>query len=147
MLQGQPVDLTLTEFRLLQILMEWPGYAFTRNELIEQGLGYTYDGMDRTLDSHIKNLRKKIEPDPAKPIYIETVYGVGLPAGRAARDGQGERDMNRLWVRLSLAFSAVIVVWVILVAMVPPLLVRWAMNPEPRALKAYTRLEDELTHF
>jgi two-component system alkaline phosphatase synthesis response regulator PhoP len=77
MLKGEPVDLTLTEFRLLQSLLEWPGYAFTRNELIEQGLGYTYDGMDRTLDSHIKNLRKKIEPDPAKPTYIETVYGVG----------------------------------------------------------------------
>jgi two-component system, OmpR family, alkaline phosphatase synthesis response regulator PhoP len=76
-LQHQPVDLTLTEFRLLQTLMEWPGYAFTRNELIEQGLGYSYEGMDRTLDSHIKNLRKKIESDPAHPIYIETVYGVG----------------------------------------------------------------------
>jgi signal transduction histidine kinase len=55
--------------------------------------------------------------------------------------------VNRLWVRLSLAFSAVIVVWVILVAIVPPLLVRWAMNPEPRALKAYSRLEDELASF
>ncbi len=77
LMKHAPVDLTLTEFRLLQTLMEWPGYAFTRNELIEQGLGYTYEGMDRTLDSHIKNLRKKIEPDPAKPVYIETVYGVG----------------------------------------------------------------------
>ncbi len=77
LVEHRSVDLTATEFRLLQTLMEWPGYAFTRSELIEQGLGYSYEGMDRTLDSHIKNIRKKIEPDPAKPIFIETVYGVG----------------------------------------------------------------------
>jgi len=57
--------------------MENPGHAFTRSELIEKGLGYTYEGLDRTLDSHIKNLRRKIEPDPARPTYIQTVYGVG----------------------------------------------------------------------
>ncbi|RME40576.1 MAG: DNA-binding response regulator [Caldilineae bacterium] len=74
---GTPVDLTPTEFKLLRMLMENPGYAFTRSELIEQGLGYEYEGMERTLDSHIKNLRKKIEPDPKHPAYIQTVYGVG----------------------------------------------------------------------
>jgi two-component system alkaline phosphatase synthesis response regulator PhoP len=57
--------------------MSDPGYAFTRTELIESGLGYNYAGMERTLDSHIKNLRKKIEPAPGEPIYIQTVYGVG----------------------------------------------------------------------
>ena len=77
MLDGQPVELTPTEFELLQTLMENAGYAFTRMELIEQGLGYEYGGMERTLDSHIKNLRKKIEPDPKQPTYIQTVYGVG----------------------------------------------------------------------
>jgi two-component system alkaline phosphatase synthesis response regulator PhoP len=77
MLNGQPVELTPTEFKLLQILVESPGYAFTRMELIEQGLGYEYEGMERTLDSHIKNLRKKIEPDVKKPTYIQTVYGIG----------------------------------------------------------------------
>jgi two-component system alkaline phosphatase synthesis response regulator PhoP len=46
-------------------------------ELIDRALGYSYAGMERTLDSHIKNLRKKLEPDPANPVYIETVYGVG----------------------------------------------------------------------
>ena len=71
------VDLTPTEFDLLRALMESPGYAFTRDELVEKGLGYAYTGMGRTLDSHIKNLRHKIEPDPKNPIYIETVYGVG----------------------------------------------------------------------
>jgi two-component system alkaline phosphatase synthesis response regulator PhoP len=77
MVHGQPVELTPTEFDLLRTLMENPGYAFTRMELIEQGLGYEYEGMERTLDSHVKNLRRKIEPDPRKPSYIQTVYGVG----------------------------------------------------------------------
>jgi two-component system, OmpR family, alkaline phosphatase synthesis response regulator PhoP len=73
----QPVELTPTEFSLLQTLMRAPGYVFTREELVEQALGYVYDGMDRTLDSHIKNLRRKIEDDPRTPRYIQTVYGVG----------------------------------------------------------------------
>jgi two-component system alkaline phosphatase synthesis response regulator PhoP len=76
-LAGAPLMLTQTEFRLLQVLMENPGYAFTRMDLIEQALGYSYEGMERTLDSHIKNLRRKIEPDPKQPTYIQTVYGVG----------------------------------------------------------------------
>jgi len=77
LLDGQPVELTATEFALLRALLESPGYAFTRMELIEQGLGYEYEGLERTLDSHIKNLRRKLEPDPAQPRYIQTVYGVG----------------------------------------------------------------------
>ncbi len=76
-LQGQPLDLTQTEFKLLRILMENPGYAFTRVDLIEQALGYNYEGMERTLDTHIKNLRRKIEPDPKQPHYIQTIYGIG----------------------------------------------------------------------
>lgn len=71
------VELTPTEFSLLQTLMENPGYVFSRGELMERGLGYSYDGMDRTLDSHIKNLRRKIENDPRTPRYVQTVYGVG----------------------------------------------------------------------
>ena len=76
-LRGAALEATSTEFKLLQIFMENPGYAFTRIDLIEQALGYDYEGMERTLDSHIKNLRKKIEPDPKAPTYIQTVYGVG----------------------------------------------------------------------
>jgi DNA-binding response OmpR family regulator len=76
-LDGQPLDLTPTEFKLLKLLMENPGRVFTREDLIEQGLGYTYAGMERTVDSHIKNLRKKLEADPAQPLYIHTVYGIG----------------------------------------------------------------------
>ena len=73
----EPVELTPTEFDLLRTLMESPGYVFTRDELIEKGLGYAYSGIGRTLDTHIKNLRYKIEPDPREPSYIQTVYGVG----------------------------------------------------------------------
>ncbi len=75
--EGAQIELTPTEFDLLGILMEYPGYVFTRDELVEKGLGYAYAGLGRTLDSHIKNLRHKIEPDPKNPVYIETVYGVG----------------------------------------------------------------------
>lgn len=77
MLDGQPLDLTPTEFDLLRVFMEAPNHAFTREELIELAFGYAYEGMERTIDSHIKNLRRKIEPDPRHPTYIQTVYGVG----------------------------------------------------------------------
>jgi two-component system alkaline phosphatase synthesis response regulator PhoP len=77
MIHGQPVELTATEFNLLRALMENPGYAFTRSELIEQALGYEYEGSERTLDSHMRNLRRKIEPNPKQTTYIQTVYGVG----------------------------------------------------------------------
>lgn len=81
-LNGQLLELTPTEYDLLRTLMQNTNYAFTRGELIEKALGFGYDGFDRTIDSHIKNLRRKIEPDPAKPIYIETVFGVGYKLSR-----------------------------------------------------------------
>jgi len=77
MVDGEPVELTPSEFELIRVLMENPGYAFTRDELLEKSLGYSYEGLGRTLDSHIKNLRRKIEPDPRSPVYIQTIYGVG----------------------------------------------------------------------
>ena len=77
MVNGQPVELTATEFNLLRTLLENPGYAFTRSELIEQALGYEYEGSERTLDSHMRNLRRKIEPTPGQTTYIQTVYGIG----------------------------------------------------------------------
>ncbi len=77
MVDEKPVDLTRTEFTLLQLLMMNPGHTFTRDELLEKSMGYAYEGMGRTLDTHISNLRKKIEPDPSNPAYIQTVYGVG----------------------------------------------------------------------
>ncbi|HHB91292.1 MAG TPA: response regulator transcription factor [Anaerolineae bacterium] len=74
---GQPLDLTPTEFELLHLLMRYPERAFTRMEMIDQALGYAYEGMERTIDSHIKNLRKKLGIPKGEPGYIETVYGVG----------------------------------------------------------------------
>jgi two-component system alkaline phosphatase synthesis response regulator PhoP len=57
--------------------MKQAGYVFTRRQLIGRALGTDYEGIDRTLDSHIRNLRQKVEPNPKEPIYIQTVYGVG----------------------------------------------------------------------
>ena len=71
------VDLTPSEFELLATMMRAPGRVFTRLELLERLQGTAYEGYERTIDVHIRNLRAKIEPDPANPIYIETVYGVG----------------------------------------------------------------------
>jgi two-component system alkaline phosphatase synthesis response regulator PhoP len=74
---GRELELTPTEFDLLRAFMQNLNHAFTRGELIDKAFGYVYEGFDRTIDSHIKNLRKKIEPNPAEPSYIETVFGVG----------------------------------------------------------------------
>ncbi len=76
-LENRILEMTPTEFALLKALMENPNHVFTRPALIEAALGYDYEGLERTVDSHIKNLRKKVETDLATPIYIETVFGVG----------------------------------------------------------------------
>ena len=75
--RGQPVHLTPTEFKLLEVLIREPGRAFSRLELLDRVFGYDFEGFERTVDVHVKNLRKKIEPDPKNPTYIETVYGLG----------------------------------------------------------------------
>jgi two-component system alkaline phosphatase synthesis response regulator PhoP len=72
-----PVELTATEFDLLAVLARQPGRAFTRAQLVDQVYDTSYLGYDRTVDAHIKNLRRKIEPDPHNPHYILMVYGVG----------------------------------------------------------------------
>ena len=74
---GRAIELTPTEFALLQVFMEQPGYVLTREELVRRGLGLDFEGVERTLDSHIRNLRHKLGPDPAALTYIQTVYGVG----------------------------------------------------------------------
>ena len=76
-IDGRSVELTPTEFNLLQVLLSRAGYVLTRSELISKGLGVDYEGLERTLDSHMRNLRHKIEPDSTQPTYIHTVYGVG----------------------------------------------------------------------
>jgi two-component system alkaline phosphatase synthesis response regulator PhoP len=76
------VDLTPSEFDLLAALMSTPGRAFSRLELLDRIQGTAYEGYERTIDVHIKNLRAKIESDPREPHYIETVYGVGYRFSR-----------------------------------------------------------------
>jgi two-component system, OmpR family, response regulator len=80
-LGDQDVDLTATEFDLLKALMESPGRVFSRMQLLDRVQGEAYEGYERTIDSHVKNLRKKIEPDPEHPAYVLTVYGVGYKLG------------------------------------------------------------------
>jgi DNA-binding response OmpR family regulator len=74
---GLEIDLTPTEFNLLAAMAAQPGRAFTRLQLLEASQGTAYEGYDRTVDAHIKNLRSKLEHDPKNPRYIETVFGVG----------------------------------------------------------------------
>lgn len=74
---GQAVDLTPSEFDLLAILMATPGRAFSRGELLENLQGNSFEGVERTIDVHIRNLRSKLEVDPANPHFVQTVFGVG----------------------------------------------------------------------
>ncbi len=74
---GQPVSLTPSEFTLLQALAERPGRVWTRLQLLDRLQGVAYEGYERAVDSHVKNLRQKLEPNPRQPRYVQTVYGVG----------------------------------------------------------------------
>jgi DNA-binding response OmpR family regulator len=76
-ISGRTVSLTPTEFRLLETLAKEPGRAFSRADLLDRAFGYDYDGVERTVDVHIMNLRRKIEPEPGRPRYIATVPGMG----------------------------------------------------------------------
>jgi two-component system alkaline phosphatase synthesis response regulator PhoP len=90
--EGKLLYLTPTEFAMLRALAEQPGHALTRSELIERGLGYSYEGLERTVDSHIKNLRRKLDEAGNSAFLVETVFGVGyrlavensLPVGEGA---------------------------------------------------------------
>jgi DNA-binding response OmpR family regulator len=74
---GEPVDLTATEFALLETLARQPGRVFTRSQLLDAIHGVAFDSYERAIDAHIKNVRRKLEPQPHSPRYILTVYGVG----------------------------------------------------------------------
>lgn len=74
---GRRVDLTPTEFKLLETLARYPNQVFTRMQLIDRVQGHAFEGYERTVDAHIKNLRGKVESDPRTPRYIVTVFGVG----------------------------------------------------------------------
>jgi two-component system alkaline phosphatase synthesis response regulator PhoP len=76
-ISDRPLNLTPIEFKLLGVLIKEPGRVFSRAQLVENSFGLDYKGFDRTIDVHILNLRRKIEPDPGHPKYIKTVYGTG----------------------------------------------------------------------
>ena len=75
--RGSRIDLTATEFELLATLAAQPGRVFTRAQLLDAIHGEAFEAYERAIDAHVKNIRRKIEPDPARPRYVETVFGVG----------------------------------------------------------------------
>lgn len=81
-LKGQLVHLTPKEFKLLETLAREPGRAFSRAELVNRVFGMDYEGLERTIDVHLMNLRKKIEERPDQPMYVQTVYGIGYKLRR-----------------------------------------------------------------
>lgn len=74
---GEEVELTASEYRLLTTLSRYPGRVYSRMELVEKVLGYDFEGYERAIDSHVKNLRAKLGDDPREPRFIHTVFGVG----------------------------------------------------------------------
>lgn len=88
---GQPVSLTPTEFKILSILASYPGRVYSRLQLVDAVLGESYEGYERSIDTHVSNIRRKIEKDPGEPKYIKTVYGVGykLEDPEASETGPG----------------------------------------------------------
>jgi|SRR5436309_3032082 len=76
-LAGRSIDLTPTEFALLAALARQPGRIFTRSQLLDAVHGVAFESYERAIDTHIKNIRRKLEPDPRRPVHVLTVYGVG----------------------------------------------------------------------
>jgi two-component system alkaline phosphatase synthesis response regulator PhoP len=87
--RDRDVELTATEFELLAAMARQPGRVFTRAQLLDAIHGVSFESFERAIDSHVKNLRKKIEPDPQSPVYLLMVYGVGY---RLAESGRGGAD-------------------------------------------------------
>ena len=76
-LAGRPIDLTPTEFAILAAMAREPGRVFTRSQLLDAAHGVAFESYERAIDAHVKNIRRKLEPDPARPRHLLTVYGVG----------------------------------------------------------------------
>ncbi|MBN1316544.1 MAG: response regulator transcription factor [Anaerolineales bacterium] len=89
---NKPVKLTPTEYDLLAEMARYPGRPFSREQLMNRVYNTTYTGYDRAIDSHIKNLRRKIEPDARQPQYILTVYGVGYQLSEGSSAGNEQND-------------------------------------------------------
>ena len=90
MVEGKEVDLTASEFKLLTTLARYPGRVYTRMELVEKVLGYDFEGYERTIDSHVKNLRAKLGDDPRNPRWLYTVHGVGYRFEAAAKNADNK---------------------------------------------------------
>src|SRR5258706_1127036 len=82
--RGEAIHLTPSEFTLLTVLAQHPGRVFSREQLLERLYGVTYDGLARSVDAHIKNLRQKLEDDPTDPRYVITIYGIGYKFSNGA---------------------------------------------------------------
>ena len=78
---GNEILITKNEFQIIKTLFTNPNKIYSRDEIIEQTFGYDYDAYDRAIDTHIKNIRSKIEDNPKKPMYIKTIYGMGYKSG------------------------------------------------------------------
>lgn len=87
---GRDVPLTGVQFDILSYLLENPGRVFTRMQLLEQVQDHAFEGYERTIDVHVKNIRKALEPDPAAPIYIKTVWGVGYKIAEEGSEDETE---------------------------------------------------------
>ena len=85
--KNQEVDLTATEFELLAVMARQPGRVFTRAQLLDAIHGVSFESFERAIDSHIKNIRRKIEPNPQEPVYLIMVYGVGYKLAEAGGGG------------------------------------------------------------
>ena len=111
-LDGAALELTESEFRLLRTLARFPGRVYTRMELIDKVQGYQYEGYERTIDAHVKNLRRKLGEDARTPRLIQTVYGRGYTFA--------EDESMRRGLRLRLAFThaAVAVIAIVAVALI-----------------------------
>jgi two-component system response regulator RegX3 len=92
LVKGEEVDLTASEFKLLTTLSRYPGRVYSRMELVEKVLGYDFEGYERTIDSHVKNLRAKIGDDPKNPKWLYTVHGVGYRFEVPKEDGDEDGE-------------------------------------------------------
>ena len=88
LVNGEEIDLTASEFKLLTTLSRYPGRVYSRMELVEKVLGYDFEGYERTIDSHVKNLRAKIGDNPRSPKWLHTVHGVGYRFEDPTKNGQ-----------------------------------------------------------
>ena len=88
--RGRPIELTPTEFSLLATMAREPGRVFTRSQLLDAVHGVAFESYERAIDAHVKNIRRKLEPEPARPRYLLTVYGVGYRVAEPDTEpGQG----------------------------------------------------------